>query len=417
MKTPSKKLNPAFTALAAAAVFLASPSASQAAESLSLIPESAEALGMVGGRFANLSDATTARVAPANMIHTTSPTVQLNTGFTHNDIQFQSISAERLTHQNPWGYPFSLYALVPIVPHQLVFGIGVSTPYGFEASYDPSSSLRYEVPSQARLRTWSVSPSAAWRVHEKVTLGLGFDIMQGDLLIHQIIPLGGSDGRLDFDAEGWGLSGFGSILWQPTPHQRLSLVGRLPLRLDMSGNFVAKGVPPGLGAGLANRSEFGTEMTFPASLAIGYGIDLTNRLTLGFDFKWTANQSHDDIPLDTSDSNSLLPKSSIPLNWRNSIDLGTGATYQLSEHWLLRAGYLFSENSMPDRSYTPAIPGYDRHIFSLGVGWKGQRDRIDLAYGFVNQPDRSVTNADVPNLNGRYQNQRHVVMLSVSHKF
>jgi long-chain fatty acid transport protein len=409
--------NPRFTLIAIAAVLLASPTASQAAGSLSLIPDSAEALGIVGGRFANLSDATTARVAPANMIYTTSPTLQINTGFTHNDLKFTSNAGERLDHQEPWGYPFSLYALMPIIPNKLVFGIGISTPYGFETSYDQSSSLRYYAPSQFRLRTWSITPSAAWRVHDKVTIGLGLDIMQGDFIMHQIIPLGGTDGQLHLDAEGWGIGGFGSILWELTPRQRISLIGQLPLRLDMSGNFEAKGVPSGLGAGLANRSEFGTEMTLPASLAIGYGIDLTDRLTLGFDFKWTANHSHDDIPLDTSDSNSLLPQSSLPLNWRNSIDLGTGATYKLSDQWLLRAGYLFSENSMPDRTYTPAIPAYDRHIFSVGVGWKGERDRIDLTYGFIYHPSRTVNDANIPDFNGRYKNQSHTLMLSLSRKF
>ncbi len=413
------KPKPRFPILTVAGVLLAGLTASPAAESLSLIPDSAEALGIAGGRFANLNDATAARVAPANMIHAEAPTLQLNTGIWHGDIKLTSSTGTRLEHQDPWVYPGSVYAVMPVISNKLVFGFGVSTPYGLGANYGRSlpAPIRYRVPYESSLRTWSITPSVAWRVHEKVTLGLGLDVMQGNLVINQIVPLGGSEGEFCFDAEGWGIGGFGSILWELTPRQRISIVGRLPLRLEMGGTFEAKGVPAGLGAGLDNRSEFGTDMTFPGSLAIGYGIDITDRLTLGFDFKWSANNSHDDIPLDTSNSNNLLPQSSVPLKWRNSIDLGTGATYKLNDQWLLRAGYLFSENSMPDSTYTPAIPAYDRHIFSVGVGWKGERDSIDLTYGFIYNPGRTVNNANIADFNGRYKHQWHTVMLSVSHKF
>ena len=38
------------------------------AETLSLVPDTAEALGTVGGRYANLRDASSVRVSPANML-------------------------------------------------------------------------------------------------------------------------------------------------------------------------------------------------------------------------------------------------------------------------------------------------------------------------------------------------------------
>ena len=47
-------------------------------------------------------------------------------------------------------------------------------------------------------------------------------------------------------------------------------------------------------------------MTFPGSIAVGYGIDVTDRLTLGFDFQWSRNSSHDDIPIDIGNNQALL---------------------------------------------------------------------------------------------------------------
>jgi hypothetical protein len=34
--------------------------------------------------------------------------------------------------------------------------------------------------------------------------------------------------------------------------------------------------------GATPTSRFGSDMTFPGSIALGYGIDLTERLTVGF---------------------------------------------------------------------------------------------------------------------------------------
>lgn len=391
---------------------------SKAAETLSLIPDSAQSLGEAGGRFANLDDATALRVSPATIADAERPLLQFNTGLWYGDIKFSSATGARLEHEAPWVVPGSIYAVMPIVPGKVAWGLGVSTPYGLGTEYDKSSPLRYAVPYESSLRTVSITPAIAWKASDSFSIGLGLDVMYGSLGFKQLVPTSPfTEADFQFDASGWGVSGYGSILWEITPNQRLSFIGRLPLRVKMDGSFHAKGLPANLPAGFDYRSDFDTEMTFPGSLALGYGIDVTDRLTLGFDFKWTANSSHDDIPLNTSNSNNLLPTRSIPLKWKNSIDLGTGFSYKLNEAWKVRAGYLFSENSMPGSTFTPSIPAYDRHIFSLGLGWKGKQNRVDLTYGFIYNPERTVSDAAQPAFNGSYKHQWHVLMLSVGHYF
>lgn len=389
-----------------------------AAESLSLIPDSAQALGTAGGRFANLQDASAVRVNPANVAEFERPELLISTGLWHGDIKFRSDSGLSLEHEMPWEYPASVYAVVPVTPGSLSFGLGLSSPYGLGATYSRDSVLRYAVPYESRLVALSITPALAWKVHEDVSIGVGLDFMHARLEINQMVPLGPGlpDGEFKFGGDGWGIGGYLGITWTPAPGHRLALVGRLPMQVEYDGSFEAQRLPDA-GPGLDNRSAFYSDMTFPGSIALGYGWDLTERLTLGFDFKWTANSSHDDIPLRTSDSAGWLPTQAVELDWHNSIDLGMGASYKLAKAWTLRGGYLFSENSMPDSSYTPAIPAYDRHIFSLGLGWQGRRNGVDLTYGFIWNPGRTVRDADQPLFNGRYKHQWHVVALSFSHRF
>lgn len=410
--------SPLTTTIALATLLLVNDQVAKAAETLSLIPDSAQSLGEAGGRFANLDDATAVRVSPASIADAERPLLQFNTGLWHGDIKFSSVTGASLEHQDPWVIPGSVYAILPIIPGKVAWGLGISTPYGLGTEYSKESPLRYAVPYESSLRTVSITPALAWKASSNISIGLGLDVMYGALAFNQIVPTSPfTDGEFQFEADGWGVSGYGSIIWEITPNQRLALVGRLPIRVQMDGSFVAKGLPGNLPPGFSNRSDFDTEMTFPGSIALGYGIDLTQRLTLGFDFKWTANNSHDDIPLNTSDSNNLLPTNSLQLKWKNSIDLGTGISYKINEAWKVRAGYLFSENSMPGSTFTPSIPAYDRHIFSLGLGWKGKNNRVDLTYGFIYNPERTVNDAAQPAFNGSYKHQWHVLMVSVGHYF
>lgn len=382
-----------------------------AGESLSLIPDSAEALSLAGARYANVRDASVARLAPAAMLDFDQPEVLLNAALWRSDIGLKSTAGLNLDNDSPWVYPASFYAVFPLASKNFAFGIGVMTPYGLGSEYSKHSPLRYVVPYESSLLTTSITPTMAFRVTESVSAGLGLDFTRGDLQINQIIPLGGGvDGEIRLDAQGWGMSGFGNVLWKITPRQRLSLVGRLPLRVNMEGDYQL------VGGGLNMKTDFETSMTFPGSIALGYGMDLTDRFTFGFDFKWINNSCHDDIPLRTGAGLPPLA-ANIPLQYKDSIDLGTAVSYKLNEAWVVRSGYLFSENSMPDKYFTPAIPAEDRHIFSLGLGWRGKSNRVDATYGFIFSPDREVRGNVVPALNGTYRHQWHVFHLSFTHVF
>lgn len=222
--------------------------------------------------------------------------------------------------------------------------------------------------------------------------------------------------------DGWGIGGYLGANWEFAPGHRLAVIGRLPIKIKYSGRTETVGMPTGnaglTAAGVSSTSRFDSEMTFPGSVAIGYGVDLTERLTLGFDFQWTDNSSHDDIPLDLGNNQPLFfGQTTAPLGWKDSIDLGMGASYKLDNTWMLRSGYLFSENSQPEANYLPSAPGNDRHVFSVGVGWKGVTRSVDLAYAFVWNPTRTIGSAATPAFNGTYKHQWHVLSLSVTQRF
>ncbi len=405
------------------------------AETLSVVPDSAQALGTVGGRFANLHDASAVRVSPANILQIKEPEVLLNLAVWNGDIRLDSTTSGSVKMSQSWIYPGSIYAVLPVVPDKLAFGFGISTPFGL-GSYFPKdmpfgpgvgAGLRHNLPFEAKLLAVDFTPALAFRVTDTLTMAAGLDIVYSQLTFGRIYPWvvwggGDPDGEIQLKGDGWGIGGYLGANWEFAPGHRLAFIGRLPIKISYSGHTETVGMPsgnPGLtGAGATSTSRFGSEMTFPGSIAIGYGVDLTDRLTLGFDFQWSDNSSHDDIPLDLGNNQALLfGQSAAALGWKDSIDLGFGASYKLDKAWQLRCGYLFSENSQPETNYLPSAAAYDRHVFGVGVGWRGKTRNVDLAYAFVYNPIRTIGSAATPAFNGNYKHQWHVFSLSVTQRF
>ncbi|MBE7498249.1 MAG: outer membrane protein transport protein [Verrucomicrobiaceae bacterium] len=406
-----------------------------AAETLSVVPDSAQALGTVGGRFANLHDASAVRVAPANILQITEPQVLFNTGAWNGDIRLDSNTSGSVKMSQSWVYPASLYAVLPVVPEKLAFGFGISTPFGLAFTFPKDmpvgpgvgAGLRHNLPFEARLVAVDFTPVIAFEVTDTLTMAAGLDIVYSQFTMGRIYPWGvwgggDPDGEIQIKGDGWGLGGYLGASWEFAPGHRFGFIGRLPIRINYSGRTETVGMPganPGLMAsGTSTTSHFGTDMTFPGSIAVGYGVDVTDRLTLGFDFQWSDNSSHDDIPLNLGNNQPLLfGQSAAVLGWQDSIDLGFGATYKLDQNWRMRCGYLFSENSQPENNYLPSAAGYDRHVFGVGVGWKGRTNSVDLAYAFVYNPIRTIGSAATPAFNGNYKHQWHVLSLSLTHRF
>jgi long-chain fatty acid transport protein len=412
--------------LRSALVALLLTPAAEASETLGVVPDSATSLGLSGGRYANPTDLSAIHYNPANIADLTRPEAQLDYSVWYGDVRFtQAGTGEKVKMLDPWKMLGSFYAAWPIKPGKVTFGFGVTTPIGLDSRWPKEGPLRYLIPYEATLLTIDINPVLAFRPVESVAIGIGLDIMYSSLELKQLYPwsqaipgLALPDGTVHFDADGWGIGAFAGITWSITPRQRVSLIGRLPVEVDYRGRFTATNLPAFThAAGVTRRSDFKSNVRFPASIAAGYGVDVTDRLTFGVDFLWAENSSHDDVPLNIDNNQSLLGSSGVPLHWKDSISLGGGVQYRLDEHWALRGGYLYSEESQRDEYYTPAVPSNDRHLISAGIGYKGVHHSLSLAYSYSLFPDRTVVGNTQPAFNGKYEMSWQVLSLTYAYRF
>ena len=395
----------------------------RANETLAVVPDSASALGMAGGRYANVGDPAAVRTNPANILTLDAPAFEVNVGAWYGDINFTTPTGQSEKMGAPWKYLGSAYYVEPIKPGETAWGLGISTPYGISSEWPQDGPLKYLIPYKSSLLTVDLTPAFAFKVGD-LSVGIGMELMYSDLKLQQLFPwslLVGHpvmDGNFVLDGDGFGVGGFLGLNWEPVKGQRFALVGRLPLSISYSGDFTANNLPGAAHAmGFTSTSSFDSSFRYPGSIAAGYGWDVTDRFTLGFDAMWAANSSQQQLPLLIGRDQALLGRQSVPFNWRNSWEGGFGAQYKINESWKLRAGYLYASASQPDETFNPAVASNERHMLTIGAGWSGKKDTVDIALSYLIYPDRTITDNVQPGFDGRYSIQWYVVSLSYTHKF
>ncbi len=395
----------------------------RAAEGVRTLPDSAEALGMAGGRLANLSDASVTRSNPANLSTLDRPQVMITSQPWYGETDFTGVNGREDSMILPWKPLGSLYAAVPL-SDGVTAGLGIAAPFGVSISWPRDGAFRYVAPFDAVLQTAALNPAIGFDLGENLSVGLGLDIFYSRLKLDQYFPWGlltgrpgTPDGIMEFEADGWGLGAYFGTTLRISDHQRLALTGRLPVTVSYSGDFHIDTVPGAFGAAFANDSRFETEIEHPGSVGVGYGIDLTERLMFGIDFEWIQNSAHDDLPLDIGRNQALLPADRLVLDWEDSWSIGAGLAYDLDDRWTVRTGYLFSKSPIPDHTFNPAIPTNDRHLFSVGIGYALPKGSIDLAYSFVPMRDRTIRGNQQPAFDGDYDITWSVFTLSLTRYF
>ncbi len=87
----------------------------------------------------------------------------------------------------------------------------------------------------------------------------------------------------------------------------------------------------------------------------------------------------------------------------------------------LSAGYVYSENSVPDMTLTPLNPDANLHVGSVGFGRRGEEWSWALGYHFAYNGGRTVTgntpSAGFETSDGTYETFNNAVNFSISRSF
>ncbi|HXT40022.1 MAG TPA: outer membrane protein transport protein [Candidatus Angelobacter sp.] len=281
----------------------------------------------------------------------------------------------------------------------LSFGLGVYSPYGLGLEW-PVNGPFNALATEGRIMYFTANPVAAVKILPTLSVAAGVTINYSQAELKR--GLGFAPGEFKFKGDDTDVGYNIGLLWQPHPMHSFGVSYRSSTTMNFSGH-----------AQIPNfREEATASFRFPHNVVVGWSFRPTTNWNFEVNVDWT-----DWDALDTVNLKANVLGTSIPFNWQSSFFYEFGATYQFDNGFRLSGGYIYSENSVPESSFSPAVPDSDRHIFSLGAGMKYKRLSWDAAYQLAYGPPRDIRGTFGGLADGRYEFISHAITVSLGYAF
>ena len=296
-------------------------------------------------------------------------------------------------------------------------GLGMFSRYGLGIDFEDDWPGRYNV-QEATIQSLDINPSVAFKVLDNLSLSAGFRAEWFDFEMYKAIPTGvpgvDPDLQLHLAGDDWGIGYNLSAFYQATEWLSFGLAYESEIDQEVDGDYTVKSPLATVGSG-----KGGGDITTPSILRFGVSAKATEKLTVNAGLVYTMWSSYDALVIEFNPALlGLYPVVPSEKDWDDVMRYQLGVEYALDETWALRAGYIFDETPDPDAHVDYIVPANDRHLVSLGVGYKQNDFFCDLAYTYLYIVDRDITGRpDDGVFTGEYKDgDAHMIGVSVGYK-
>jgi len=249
--------------------------------------------------------------------------------------------------------------------------------------------------------------AVVWRMTDRVWLGAGLSLAGSTLEFRQMVPWdqvlgqpGLPPGEARVETSGGGVGAQLGVTWTVMPGHRLALVARTPVKVEYDGDLKLRHSP---NLPTIRNSDFETEITFPARIVVGYGVELSSQLRLEADVEWIGWSSVDHLPLKAGPNQQLVGADSMPYDWSDTWTINAAAEWAFIEGWRLWTGYSYIPTPIPDATLSPTLVDEDRHVVAVGLGVRFGRHELSAAWAWSIVPERRVDSNQNPLYDGTYE--------------
>ncbi len=349
---------------------------------------------------------------PAGITQLKGQNVQAGLYFLSTGIDYESPTGATAKTDSSLQSAPQLYYVNSLESVPISFGLGVYVPFGLALDWGDNNPFRTLV-QDGKLLYLCVNPVVAWSVHPKLSVAIGPTINYSQANLTRGVAVPGDQFKFDGDGTGYGFNA--GVRWEPHRQWALGLNYRYSTTIEYRGDADIDLLVP---ASMSLSSSAKAEIRFPQYVVAGVSFRPTEKWNLEVNVDWTDWDNLNAIPLTGAPGGDQV----IPLNYRSSWMYEFGVTRSLGRGYYLSGGYFFSENSSPDRNFTPLVPDSDLHLGSLGLSYRGKRWSWAAAYHFGYNPGRTVSGSQSGSLvgesaDGEYQVLNHGFNVSGAIKF
>ena len=288
-------------------------------------------------------------------------------------------------------------------------GLGISSPFRLDTDYDNNWIGSYQA-LKSKITTVNYNPSLAWKVNDKVSLGLGLSYQTIDAEMTNMTPVGLY--RLKGDDGAWGWNAGALLTLSPAMRVGVSYRSTMSYTLDADRTL-----------GAAPSTSANADLKLPDTVILSVWQQVSDNWEAMGDLSFTRWNT-----LDKLNVRSAAGTETESFNYDNSWRIAWGAAYKASDAWKVKFGIAYDRTPTSDSSRTARMPDNDRLWFSFGGQWNGGvYGRIDAGYAYLYLKDPSINQTQtfaipagapgISNLRGSYSDSVHLLGIQYSNGF
>lgn len=277
---------------------------------------------------------------------------------------------------------------------KLSVGLGISVPFGLATEYDRgwvggAQTIKSDV------RTINYNPSVAYRLNDKVSLGLGVNYQKIDA------ELTNAGGVLKGDDAAWGWNA--GALFTLSPAMRVGLSYRSSIKYTLEGT-------------LNGATPVRADVELPDTAILSVWQQVSDRWEAMGDLSYTRWNSLKSLNVISRATGNAIPQAGETFNYDNAWRIAWGAAYKASERAKVKFGIAYDRTPVRDADRSARVPDNSRLWLSLGGQWNaGRVGKFDLGYSYlyVRDPDINMTKNGTT-VRGSYDASAHIVGVQYS---
>ncbi len=411
----------AFLGLCAVGLMLAVPLSSAQAGAFSIYEQGARAMGRASAFAASPSDPSAMFYNPAGLAMLDGTQIYVGATIIAPSGEFEGAgpyppAGTTETQASQIFTPPNIY-----ISHRLndkvVLGLGVHAPFGLGTEWEnPASFTGRYLSTKTDIAGVSINPTVAFSVSDQLSIGVGVDIRVSKLTLDRYslydataLGLGifHNVATAELETDMASAIGFnGGLLFKASDQITLGAAYRAAVDVEYEGTAtIALGtptnVPPidGALAAMVGDHDVTTSIAYPSVMTFAVAFKATDQLLLEVDVNLTGWSSFEQLVVKG------LPTGTetIEEDYEDSMTIRVGAEYWKDDTLALRAGFLYDETPVPNKSISPLLPDAKRTGFTVGVGKTFGSMTVDAAVMYLMFGDAD-TNGEHAVYNGIYKN-------------
>ena len=273
---------------------------------------------------------------PAGMTLLPGTQVQAGGAFTYLDFKYEGVGGDKHNGRKG-GVAIPEAYLTHQINDDLWFGMALVVPYGMETEYDNEYSGRARG-MNAKVISFNLNPSLAWKVNEKVSIGAGVSMQYAYANFQNgatypdgtIVPvlgdisgenIAGASGRFKGNDIAFGMN-LGAM-WKPVDTVRIGLSWRSAVKHNVKGDFTTKGLP-----NPAMNGKTNAKLLFKSQqhVILSGAWDATPQWTLSGMIRWTDWSTFKSLDVQNRATGATLKET--VTNYKDSWLFSLGADYK-----------------------------------------------------------------------------------------